>query len=349
MQDIQLIATDLDGTLIGSVDEFPLYFSFRDRIMRLRRENDAVWAVCSGRTRRSFRALFAPMKAMGLEPEVVILRHAYIYTRGRYGYKPHVIWNLRVLMLVWLDRISSRRAIGEWHALITRVTHGVKTVRRKRDRLWLRFRTEEAALYAATELRKRVNEYSHFRVFHYRKEVDVRSVPFTKGMALKELAGHLNIRRENILSIGNGHNDISILDGTVSGFTGCPSNSEPEVMEVVHEAGGHVAQQKSLSGVLEIIDAVVEDRINSELPVWWEDPAKGDNPKSNRGQKHHHSRENLVLNISLAIAAAYTVLLVFASFDLIPFGSGWIIKPFRTLLSVGEEYLSMLLEWWYGR
>ena len=59
MQDIQLMATDLDGTLIGSVDEFPLYSSFRDRIMRLRRENDAVWAVCSGRTFRSFRALLS--------------------------------------------------------------------------------------------------------------------------------------------------------------------------------------------------------------------------------------------------------------------------------------------------
>ena len=349
MQDIQLIATDLDGTLIGSVDEFPLYAGFRDRIMRLRREQSTVWAVCSGRTFRSFRALFAPMKAMGLEPEVVIVRHAYIFTRSRYGYIPHVIWNFRVLLLVWLDRISSRRAIGEWHELITRVTHGVKTVRRKRDRLWLRFGTEEAALYAAKELRKRVNEYSHFRVFQYRKEVDVRSVPFTKGMALKELALHLKVRRENILAIGNGHNDFSILDGAVARFTGCPANSEPEVMEVVHAAGGHVAQQQSLSGVIEVIDAVVEDRINSELPPWWEDPAKGDNPRSNRGQRHHHSRKKLIRNIVLAAAAAYTVLLVFASFNLIPFVSGWIIKPFYALLSVGEGYLSKLLQWWYGR
>jgi hydroxymethylpyrimidine pyrophosphatase-like HAD family hydrolase len=39
MEDIRLIATDLDGTLIGSVDEFPLYSQFRQRLHAYRREN----------------------------------------------------------------------------------------------------------------------------------------------------------------------------------------------------------------------------------------------------------------------------------------------------------------------
>ena len=34
--DIRLIATDLDGTLIGSANEFPLYNTFRERVDQLK-------------------------------------------------------------------------------------------------------------------------------------------------------------------------------------------------------------------------------------------------------------------------------------------------------------------------
>lgn len=344
MADIRLIATDLDGTLIGSVDEFPLYAMFRQRIEMLRRECGAVWVVCSGRRFRSFRASFSPMKAMGLMPEVVIIRHAYIYTRTRFGYVPHMVWNARVLLLLWLDRASSRRAIQAWHDLITRTTHGVRTVRRKRDRLWLRFQTDEAAAFAAAELERVSRPFRHFRVFRYRREVDVRSVPFTKGMALQELARHLKVAREHMLAIGNGHNDISILDGEVARYTGCPANSEPEVMQAVHEARGHIAQERSLRGVLEIVDAVVGGCINSDLPVWWENPAAGDNP-SPRHPSHTARTHRRVRGGLLAGAAVCTVMLVFASFGLLPRPLGrLVLAPFHAVLSQVERALVWLLE-----
>jgi hydroxymethylpyrimidine pyrophosphatase-like HAD family hydrolase len=336
MEDIRLIATDLDGTLIGSVDEFPLYSAFRERIAKCRRENGALWVVCSGRTMRSFNRSFAPMRAMGLTPDVVIIRHAYIFTRGRFmvRYVPHLLWNLRILLLLWLDRFSSRRAIAEWHHLITRTTHGVRTVRRRKDRLWLRFSTEEASAYAARELQKRVDEFKHFRVFHYRKEVDVRSVPFTKGMALKELTRRLGLTRDNVLAIGNGHNDISALTGEVAAFTGCPGNSEPEVMDAVHHAGGHIANERTLKGVIEIMDAMMQGNVCSDLPNWWEDPKQGDNPSPERPQKR--GRRTHLKSIVLGGVALYTGLLVFASFGLVP-KSGLIMKPYNMVLAHVEK------------
>lgn len=346
MEDIRLIATDLDGTLIGRVDEFPLYTAFRDRLRRLRRENGTVWAVCSGRSMRSFKKMFSPMRAMGLSPDVVIVRHAFIYTRGRIvRYRPHVLWNLRILLLLWLDRFSSRRAIAEWHNLITRTTHGVRTVRRRKDRLWLRLATEEAAAYAATELRKRVQDFRHFRVFHYRKEVDVRSVPFTKGMALRELSRYLNVARDHVLAIGNGYNDISALDGSVARYTGCPGNSEPEVMATVHKAGGHIAQERSLKGVIEIMDAVVQGNVCSDLPPWWEDPAKGENPSHNRPPSRRGQRR--VKNAVLAAMAAYTTLLVFASMGLVP-RSEVVMKPYNAVLVHAEKLFRAFWAWVIG-
>lgn len=337
------MVTDLDGTLVGSVDEFPLYMTFRERVQMLRRECGARWVVCTGRTYRSFRNFFSPMKAMGLTPEVVIVRHAFIYTRTRFGYLPHVLWNLRVLLLLWLDRASSRRAIQEWHAMITRTTQGVRTVRRKRDRLWLRFRSDEAAAFAASELERVSKPYRHFRVFRYRREVDVRSVPFTKGMALQELARRLKVCREHILTIGNGHNDISLLDRAVARFTGCPANSEPEVLQAVHDAGGHIATEQSLSGVIEIIDAVTGGKVNSELPFWWENPEDGDNPRSQR--KAHSAKSRSRRDRALAAVVIGTLLVVFSSFGLIPGPVGRLaMVPYRAVLSRVELVMIWLLE-----
>jgi hypothetical protein len=274
------------------------------------------------------------MKAMGLTPDVVVVRHAYIYTLTRFGYVPHLLWNLRVLLLVWLDRASARRAIQEWHTMITRATQGVRTVRRKRDRLWLRFRTDEAAAFAASELKRVSEPYRHFRVFQYRREVDVRSVPFTKGLAVREVARRMQVPRESILAIGNGHNDISILDGEAARFTGCPANSEPEVMQAVHAAGGHIAQERSLRGVIEILDAVTGGRINSELPPWWEDPAEGENPWPHRAQHADRSGQR-TRNRILAGVILWTVLTVFAEFGVLmpePV-CNVILLPYRAVLS----------------
>jgi hypothetical protein len=278
------------------------------------------------------------MQAMGLVPEVVVVRHAYIYTRGKRGYYPHLLWNLRILIMLWVDRLCARRAIAEWHSLITRATHGVRTVRRKRDRLWLRFNSEEAAEYAAHELEQRVKEFRHFRVFRYRREVDVRSVPFTKGMAVKELARHMGVAREHILAIGNGHNDISALDGGVAKFVGCPANSEPEVMEVVHEAKGHIASGRSLSGVVEILDAYANGVVSNDLPVWWENPSEGDNPWPNHSRRSEARRRKRVRSMALAAVAGYTVLIVFASFGIVP-GADAITRPYRAVVSVCERGL----------
>ena len=48
--DIRLLVTDLDGTLIGSSAEFPLYATLSERIAGLRRDDGMKWAICTGRT-----------------------------------------------------------------------------------------------------------------------------------------------------------------------------------------------------------------------------------------------------------------------------------------------------------
>jgi len=339
--DIRLIATDLDGTLIGGVNEFPLYKDFRDSINELRRHHNAVWAACTGRSRRSFREFFSPMQSMDIMPDYVILNHAYISKLRPIGYVPHFSWNLRIRYLIWSSQLRSQDAIQEWHQLIRGGAHGVRTVRLRRNRLHLRFESAESARVAAELLRERVRPYRHLHVFEYMREVDVRPVPFTKGLAVQELASHLGVGRENILAIGNGHNDISMLEGTVAALTGCPSNSDGEVMEVVHGAGGHIASGRALSGVMEILRAYETGEVCSDLPKNWRPPDKQPHPRPEERKRHRKGRRRGWRKAWWGLAILYAVAMVFASFNLLPF-SGLIMKPYNWLMSIVTRIMELL-------
>ena len=278
---------------------------------------------------------------MGSVPDFVIVRHAYIYGMTRFGYMPHLLWNLRIRYLLLMSDFTTRDAINEWEEQLSHFSTGVTTVKKRRDRLWLRFDSDEAAVVAADMLREKVRSYHHLRVFKYLKEVDVRSVPFTKGLAVSELARHLGINRDAILAIGNGHNDISMLDGGIAGLTGCPANSEPEVIEAVHRAGGHIAAGNSLAGVIEIMDAHMTDTVKSDLPATWESPTTASNDAPQRSHQHRE-KTSRKMNPWLIGMMVYVTLLAMASLNLLPL-SRPIMKPFSILERLIEKLVLAIM------
>jgi hypothetical protein len=164
-------------------------------------------------------------------------------------------------------------------------------------------------------------------------------VPFTKGLALEELANRLEIGKSTILAVGNGHNDISMLGADVAGLIGCPSNSEAEVMRVVHNRGGHIAEKRALGGVLEILESYHADTVNSNFPAWWVDPPKALNTRHIKHAAKHKktTRQLRFKSLFIMIGVIYVALIVFARFEIIPF-SDYILKPF-TILSKGVDYM----------
>jgi len=343
---IRLIATDLDGTLDGNGCAITRYQEFGERLEHYRQHYGAVWAVCTGRSLHSFESVIKPLQTLGITPQYVIVHHAYIYRRGRRGYWPHVLWNAVIRFHVWSSALYLRGRLNEWHRMVrTMVDDHVMTVFHKRNRLCLRFRTEEAAEAAAALLREKTAVYKYLRVFHYMMEVDVRMVPYTKGMALGELAQRLGIRKEEILAIGNGHNDISMLNGVAAAATGCPSNAENDVMETVHKSGGHIARSRGLDGVIEVLDAWMEDSVDHSLPEWWVPSKQQKNPRSmgrqmNHPARHHHASGPRTA-IWLGLLAGYAVLVVFASFEILPF-SNQIMKPFTLVAGLVERMMQAL-------
>lgn len=342
---IRLVATDLDGTLLGYHPQFGVYSAFRDTIDDLRRTNRAYWAICTGRSLSSFRAVFKPLLRFGVAPDFVIVQHAYLFSCSRLGYTPHWGWNLKVLALRLRHRILLRRQIPHLRRMVSRAFPFVRVTRMGSSSVTFRFDTSDIALMAANMLRREVIPMRFLQVFHYRDEVDLRPVPFTKGLSLAELGRHLEIAPEQTLVIGDGHNDVSMMTPNVAAYTGCPLNAQPEVIEFVSRIGGHVASQKALTGVIECIEAHVHGHVDSSLPEGWEHAAARDNPFVQRSSSSREGK-TLASHIRSAIlfaAAAYAALVVFAHFGLVPF-AGPILKPYSVLLRVVLNAASRLFD-----
>jgi hydroxymethylpyrimidine pyrophosphatase-like HAD family hydrolase len=76
---------------------------------------------------------------------------------------------------------------------------------------------------------------------------------FSKGNVLSKCANILGISCQNIIAIGDGINDISMLNGSITPMVGCPANASWEVIEVVTKAGGIVADSEAAEGTVQIL------------------------------------------------------------------------------------------------
>ena len=336
-----MLATDLDGTVIGGVQEFPLYAEFRRDLTRLQETCGTVWVACTGRTLSSFKEFTLPLSRMGVEPEYVIVRHAYIFVRSRVGWYPHVLWNLHTLYHLWMDRRATEEALTGWHRTILACAIGVRTVRLNRERRTLQFESPAAAASSIEMLRRDFPACRHLQVSQQGSQVDVRVVPFTKGLAVQELGRRLGVGHGEILTIGNGHNDISMLDDSVAAMTGCPSNSEPEVMESVSRARGHVSDKPSLAGVLQVMDAYRTGAISSAVPVSPNGGTRRDGFPMRRKQTPRHRYPPFRV-VAMLAGVSYTVLLVFANFGLVPYAN-IIMKPYDLILRALGKVASLIL------
>ena len=333
---VQLFVTDADGTLLGQKPEFEQYRAFRLKIEALRDLSGAKWVVCTGRSLRSFGRAFHPMRVFGIEPDYVIARHAYIYERGRSGYWPHWFWNVRVLWLQWRAELRVRRALPMLRRAVLSRNPFAHIAFSSNQRVCFRFDDEGAASFGAEIIRTEAKPYEYLQIFQFPCEVDVRTVPFTKGLAVAELARHLDISPARILVVGDGHNDISMMEINADCLTACPGNAVPEVMEAVHRTGGHIASERALAGVMEIIDAYETGRVHSELPPDFYEFKEGRNPV--HLPKHSSESGSRAVSAVLLLAVLYTTLLVIASFSKVS-GLRVIAKPYDALVRQVERVI----------
>lgn len=248
---IRLLSTDFDGTLIGHEPDARTAASLASALRALR-EKGAVWAVNTGR--QLWFALEGLEHArLPHDPEFVLSSEKDIYRRVGEG--------------EW-------EAFGEWNAhtesrtvdLLGRAGHVLEAVREMSDsdkNIEICYENGRVGglMTADTETMDRVVEKIRSLAadvpdFSFnRNTVWMRFThrEIHKGSALAELARLLDIPREQVLAIGDHHNDIPMLDGSAAAMVACPSNAVAEVKEVVESVGGYISPYPWSEGVADAV------------------------------------------------------------------------------------------------
>ena len=252
---IRLLATDFDGTLrhlhTWQEDAFAV---FREQLGALRLHCQTRWAIVTGRHVEMLPVLRTELFLRGLTPDFMVMEDARIYRRVGRHFLPFLFWNGAIS---WRRQRQLRRWKRRVLALVaeTRV-HYPDAQDLALDKVvdyWFRFATEAAAGTMEAKLNAEFASHPDFFVFRWGLEVCIVPSAGTKGEAVARLGRYLGIAPEQVLAIGDGQNDIPMLDGSCARQVGCVANAHPDVQAAVLRAGGHVAAGEAIVGVNEIV------------------------------------------------------------------------------------------------
>lgn len=248
---IRLLSTDFDGTLVGHEPDARTAASLASALRGLR-ERGAVWAVNTGR--QLWFALEGLEHArLPHDPEFVLSSEKDIYRRVCEGeWEAFGDWNAHTerRTVELFDRASHvLQAIHEMSAHDKSVE-----ILYENGRVAGLMTADAAAMDRVAErvrsLAKDVPEFSFNRNMVWMRFTH-REIH--KGSALAELARLLGIPRDEVLAIGDHHNDLPMLDGSAAAMVACPSNAVREVQDAVRSAGGYVSPYPWGEGVADAI------------------------------------------------------------------------------------------------
>lgn len=316
MSDIRLLAIDLDGTLVGPTDQYFVCLEFKDKLDQFLSRTGAKWAICTGRSRKGYRTHFKSMLRMGIRPDYVVTRDAYIFTVSERGWMiPSLKWDMYILKRMFQHNADVNDTLAEWHALCKKWDFGITKTEWTTRRLILHFDEENAAARLFAMLQSKAEGKPHIRVRQLQNVVWAESRMVSKGLAVKRLSQMVGVRPDQVLAVGDGRNDVSMMSPDVARLTGCPRNAKPEVAELVSENKGHIAKSRNLAGTIEVLDAYLTGRVCSELPALWTPAGVPSGDNSADGAESMLMRYVFAL-LAIGVVLAIIVLVIFAHFGL---------------------------------
>lgn len=248
---IRLLSTDFDGTLIGHQPDARTAKSLFDALTSLRR-NGAVWAVNTGR--QLWFALEGLEQAhLPHDPEYVLSSEKDIYRRVEEGsWEAFGDWNAKTEKQT-LDLFGRAEHVFSAIKRLTASEDGIEILY-ENGRLAGLMTADSAMMDRTADLVREVSADLPEFSFN-RNDVWMRFThrEIHKGSSLTELGRLLDIPREEVLAIGDHHNDLPMLDGSAAGMVACPSNAVREVQEIVRRNKGYVSPLPWGEGVADAI------------------------------------------------------------------------------------------------
>ena len=246
-----VLGFDFDDTLVLKDGPPEVDSRFFDCLKWVRSTYGAAWGIATG------RSLYQLMEGLNeahfpFLPDFVVAREREIFFPGQFGrWVPDEDWNKQCEKDHARLFRKSKRVLGK-------IRDHVET---QTDGRWVSVEGDAACIVASSveemdEIQEVIKSLSTHRDLTYeRNTIYLRFShrAYRKGSCLQEAATRWGIQGDQILAVGDNHNDLSMLQAEICDACGCPANSVPEVKEFVKNRGGKVATNPGSLGVMEVM------------------------------------------------------------------------------------------------
>ena len=248
----RLIVLDLDGTSARYEPRFELDPAVREALAAVRAQRPEVrWALNSDRFEGEMIRL-AEYLDPDERPDAIMSCQHLLYRRDHHNtYQPDVRWNQQQRTLhrgLW-DRIFPKFNAWQQHIRNTYPVHEVFVCER-----YFAFRVPPHRLPCLRgHVEGLMQPWPDAKVSGNHEWVFVVHDQFSKGRLLTEFAAQAGYVRDEILAIGDGYNDLPMLDRSVAKYAGCPADAAEEVRNAIKSRNGIIAKAPGTAGTVEII------------------------------------------------------------------------------------------------
>lgn len=248
-----VLSFDFDGTLHDPAEEPPVPPAFFDLIRKLREEQGIVWGINTGRSMAQMTEGFIESRFPFL-PDWVVARETEIYHPNAFGrWVPHAPWNTRCdheirslfkhasKLLAHLRREIETHTGAMWQEMHGEIAGIISQSEEEME--WILDHIEPLV---AAEPHLSWQRNSIYLRFGHRD--------YQKGSSLSEVARRYGLTAERCFAIGDGHNDLEMLDPAHAGMTACPSNAVAAIQEKIAANGGWVTRAAHGGGAIEALN-----------------------------------------------------------------------------------------------
>jgi hydroxymethylpyrimidine pyrophosphatase-like HAD family hydrolase len=245
-----LIALDFDGTSAVYEPQLALHPGLLDVLGHLR-DRGCGWVINSDRFTDTLVEI-AELLPPALRPDAIMSAQRFIHVRTeRGGYAPLQQWNdsrMELHRALWQD-ISP--CFDDWQRGIEADFTICECVV---NDLVFAYRVPEEQNPA---LRRRMHDHicawPTAQLSGNHEWSFILHADFSKAGLLEHYCDVRGIGTEKIIAVGDGFNDISMLDASLTPYAGCPADASPEVIAAVRAGGGYVAGSSGPEGTIEVI------------------------------------------------------------------------------------------------
>jgi hydroxymethylpyrimidine pyrophosphatase-like HAD family hydrolase len=245
-----LIALDFDGTSAVYEPQLALHPACLDIISEFL-DRGYGWVINSDRFTDTLVEV-ANMLPLSLRPDGILSAQRCIHTRTADGaYAPLQKWNdsrMELHNALWKE-ISP--CFDGWQR---EIESEFSICERYVDDLVFAYRVpahENTALHK--RMRGYIRPWRSAQLSGNHEWSFILHADFSKAALLEHYCTVRGINTQKIIAVGDGFNDISMLDAGLTPNMGCPADAGTEVIAAVRAGGGYVAESSGPEGTIEVL------------------------------------------------------------------------------------------------